>query len=570
MFSFFKKKPIEVKYGRSNYIANEANYKRDNERSWILLSSAVFIEAKDISMGLQRAEHDRLEIYPKGVLDEKEEKLLKFDLTVTDILKVKERMEQVEDLEVRKFETYVYYAVNSNSLRDARAKAEEKYEDKEELFEYIWKRREIYEKTLFRLGFIAQSIWQIRLAVYFNILHKDVAWSHLSKLADFARPLMTLFDSWEEYSLNIQQFHEVYEFEYPEERDFIAKAMVCLNKREESPYVMIPYDLGIDRAYPYNLKYHTNKLPPLINSEDNPERLMLLELMEREDKRQLWEILDGYSKEKRNLELPIFIESCALSCSEEDLIELPELYPDSYYAYMIRGAYFDKFAWDARGSGVSSTVGKENYNLFFERLDWALNDFLKAHELNPDDSTVWGNIYSISIHFKTEDKQALKEKMYQNIRTKALDHLFCVNLVETFKRTRWWGYKGENLDWAREVLANTSRGDLSRVIIFSVILEHYSYAIMCDVEEKEARKIFKNRQIKTELNQYLDEVLENADKIPYTLADKLVWWYVNVGDYHRLRQVMSGLKIGQYSLDVLNDEYKEEYIQILMHWFRSV
>ena len=572
MFGFFKKKPIEVKYGRDNYIGDYTSY-RAEDRAWILLLSALFIEAKDISMGLKKAEHERLEIYPTGRLNEEEENLLKFDLTIGDIAKVKERMEQVADLDVRKFETDVYYALNSDSLEEAKAKANERYEEdatKEELFEYIWSGKERFETTLFRLGFIAQSIWQVRLAVYFGIVHKDVAWSHLERLADFARPLMTVFASWEEYHLNLQQFHEIYEFEYSDEREFISKARICFNKREESPFGLVPYTLGIDSSYPYNIKHHTNKLPPLIKSENNPDQLMLLELVEREDKDKLWEVLDGYSKEKRNLELPLFIERCALECSEEDLIELPERYPDNYYAYLIRSAYFDKFAWDARGFGVSSTVGSENYKLFFERLEWELSDLLKAYKLNPNDSTVWGNIYATAVHFKTEEKRALKEKMYQLMREEALEHLFCVNTLETFKRTRWGGYEGENLDWAREVVANTPRGAVSKVIIFSVILEHYSYKIMCGEEEEEANKIFKNRQIQAELNQYLDEVLENIDKIPYTIADKLVWWYVNVKDYDRLRQVMQTIKAGVYTLDVLNDEYTDEYTEILMHWLRSV
>jgi len=570
MFSFFKKKPIEVKYGRTNYVDND--YKAD-DRAWILLLSSVFIEAKDMEIGLKKAEHGRLEIYPKEMLDEEEKKSLKFDLVTENISKVKLRMEQVSDLNARLFETDVYYVVNCNSLEEVRAKAEEEYEgDKEKLklFEYIWERREIYEKSFFRLGFIAQSIWQIRLSAYFGVIHEDVAWTHLETLADFARPLMTLFSSWEEYNLNIQQFHEIFEFKYPDERKFIDKAVICLNKREESPCAIVPYDLGVDKSYPYNIETHSNRYAKQISTSEDPDSLMLLELMEREDKSTLWKVLDNYSLEKRNLELAIFINECAVNIKEEDLIELPELYPDNYYAYLIRSSYFDKFAWDARGTGVSNTVGRENYNLFFERLEWELNDLLKAHELNPKDSTVWGNIYATAIHFKTEDKKALVNKMYKLIREEALEHLFCVNIVETFKRERWMGYKGENLDWAREVVANTPRGAVSKVIIFSVIQEHYNYKIMCGEEEEEASKIFKDKQIQAELNQYLDEVLENIDNIPYTIADKLVWWYLNVKDFHRLRQVMRTIKEGKFSEDSINGDYSDEYTELLMHWFRSI
>ena len=572
MFGFFKKKPIEIKYGRNNYIGNYKQYKVE-DRDWILLLSSIFIEAKDMDMGLKKAEHDLLEIYPKGILNKEEEKNLKFDLVTTNISEVTLRMEQVADIQMRKFEYDVYIVINCNSLEEVKKKAKKEYEkdkEKQELFESIWEGREVYKKTLFRLGFIAHAIWQIRLSVYFGIIHENVGWTHLETLANFARPLMTLFSSWEEYHLNIQQFHEIYEFQYPQERKFIANAITCLNRREESPFLIVPYDLGIDKAYPYNIKTHSNKLPKRISSQNDPDILLLLELMEREDKNQLWEVLDGYSVEKKNLKLGRFIERCAEIFDAEDLIELPELYPDNYYAYMIRSAYFYDFAWDARGEEVAKKVGRENYQLFFERLEWTLNDLLKAHELNPKDSTIWGKIYSTVVHFKTEEKQQLKKKMYQLIRENGLNNLFCVNIVFIFKQTRWGGYEGETVDWAREVIANTPRNSVSKIIIFSVMLEHYSYKIACGEEEKEAKKVFKDKNIQAELNQSLPEVLENIDKIPYSIADKLVFWYVNTGDHHRLRQVIHTMKEGKFSLDVLNDEYSDEYTEMLMHWFRSV
>jgi len=51
------------------------------------------MEAKDISMGLKKAEHDLLEIYEKGTLSQKEEKELKNDFIIQTISKVKLQME---------------------------------------------------------------------------------------------------------------------------------------------------------------------------------------------------------------------------------------------------------------------------------------------------------------------------------------------------------------------------------------------------------------------------------------------------------------------------------------------
>jgi len=193
---------------------------------------------------------------------------------------------------MRLFERDIYYALNCNSLKEVKALEEYKdAKDKREIFEEIWKNKEVYQGTHFRLEFIAHSIWQIRIAVYFGVIHEDVGWTYLETLANFARPLMTLFSSWEEYHLNIQQFHEVYEFKYQSEREQISQAMVCLKKKEESPFTKIPYEFGINKDYKYNINSHSNIFPKQILSDETPLSLALLELLEQEDKSRLFEEL---------------------------------------------------------------------------------------------------------------------------------------------------------------------------------------------------------------------------------------------------------------------------------------
>jgi len=446
MFGLFKKKPIELKHGHENYLSDYNNYEV-NDRNWILLLSALFVEAKDLDMWQHRVRHDLLQMYPEGSLDEDAQKELNNDFVLTDISKVVKRMKQVSELVSRAFEDNIYYVINCNSLEEVRAKAQKEHEDDEEkleLFEFIWERREAYETTHFRLGFIAQSIWQIRMAVYFGVLHENVAWTHLETLANFARPLMTLFDSWEAYNLNLKYFHEVYEFSYPEERKYYERAMICLNKREESPLKLIPFELGIDKSYPYNLKSHSYRLPKRIPSGQYPLRLLITELLEREDKSALFEELDKLSGKEREQEVTFVVhKSDTSSFAEEDLIELPERYNNAY-AYAMRAQHFYTFAWEARGTGTSNTVGEENYKLFYERLGWALDDLLKAYELAPNERIVWANLYEILSHFNGEEAIKKREEIYALMQKHALDHRGCVYGISRFKETRWGGSFEEN------------------------------------------------------------------------------------------------------------------------------
>jgi len=571
MFGWFKKKPLELKYGRNNYVSDYKNYEV-NDDNWILLLSAMFVEAKDLDMEEKRARHDLLAIYEEGALDEDEKEELNNDLTLNDVGGVKKRMDQVSALISRRFEDDVYHVINSNSLAEVKAKALEKYEDdegKRELFEDIWEKRDVYEHTHFRLGFIAQSMFQIRVAHYFGIVHEDVAWTYLKRLADFARPLMTLFDSWEAYNLNIQQFHEVYEYDYPSERSYFERAMVALNKREESPLQLISFDFGVDKSYAYNIKSHSNKLPKRIPSGQYPIRLMLSELLEREDKTQLWEEMDKLNPKEYEKEVAFVIDRCREALDEEDILELPERY-ENHYAFNIRANYFYNFAWEARGTGTSDTVGQENYKLFYERLEWALEDLFKAYEFNPNDRNTWHDLYEILSHFHTEEAKIKREEIYNLIKKKGLSHRGCVYGVSRFKQERWGGSFEENLDWAREVLENTEKGNDVRLIIFDVMIERYEYFYYMQDDEDQAKRFLENREIQSEVNQYFDEMLENLDDSPYNIVDTLCYWYSNVGDYERLRQVVHSMEVGKFNLDAMNDTYSEEYTEIIMNWFRSV
>ena len=570
MFGFLKKS-IEKKYGRDNYVSTGYGV---NEESWILLLSSLLIEAKDIEMGVQKAQHDLIEIYPEGVLDQEEEEELKKDFVIETISKVKKRMEQVADLEMRLFECDVYYAINCNSLAEVKKRALEEYEDdddalKRELFEEIWEKKEHYKHTHFRLGFIAQSMWQIRMAVYFGVIHRDVGWTHLKTLANFARPLMTIFSSWEKYNLNLQQFHEVYEYKYQSEREQVEQAKVCFNKREESPFSILPYDLGIDKSYPYNVTTHTNIYPKRIPSEEKPLYLVFQELLEHEDKSRFFEELNRLNaSDYEDIFGFLSFTPTLKNLPEEDIIELPNEYLNAC-AYFMRANYFENYAWEARGTGDYQSVGEENYKLFYERLNYALEDLFKAHELEPKNRVIWSGLYEILSHFKRDPQRNTRRKeFYELMRKEALDHVGCVYRISRFKQQRWGGSFEENLDWAREVLAGTERGERTQLIIFDVMIERYHSLGWED--DGSDQKFINDKKIQSEVNQYFDALLERMDEAPYSVSSSLIYWYVKVGDYERLRRVMHKTEAGKFDLNAMNDDYSDNYTEAYMLWIRSV
>jgi hypothetical protein len=575
MFGLFKKKPIEVKYGRENYLSNPNNYEI-NDENWILALSSVFVEAMDLDVHQfdeRVVQHDQLLMYPEShKMGESLYGLLEDELIYESPKEIRERMDTLLDLWYKGYEADLYLGVNAESLEDVKAKAQEKHDDDDErieLCEKIWKNKERYETMHYHVASLAHMMWQIRLAAYLNVIHPNVAWSQIQKLAEMMRPIMTLFDSWEAYNHNILCFYEIYHHDNLWDIKFTERAIACLNLREESHLKQMPIHFGVDQDYPYNLREHSYRYAPRIDREDDPTLIMLLGLMEKEDKAPLWKALDNLTGLERDHNFSFFISKCNReNFAEEDLLELPEHYPEVHYAYMIRANYFDDFAWEARGTGTANTVGEENYRLFHERLAWAREDLKKAYELEPNEPVIWANLYAnFSLSY---DDKGEREKFYNLIKEKGLSNRYCTLRVSNFKQERWGGSHQENIDWANYIIANTKRGDVTRLIIFDVTIERYDYIRAFEDNDKKAEAIFKDKKIQNELNQYFDELVENMEKLPYSIAETLIYWYCMANDLERLRKVAQTMKAGQFDLDAMNDEYNETTTVNMMHWIRSV
>ncbi len=248
------------------------------------------------------------------------------------------------------------------------------------------------------------------------------------------------------------------------------------------------------------------------------------------DKNTLWEYLDNLTEEERNKILPTLYDQAIFT--SEDYLELPTLYPTVSYAYYLRATYFYNFAWEARGLGLTNSVGQKNYALFYERLRYARIDLKKAYELSPNEQSYWAELYNLVKHFKNKDSDHLEEDLFELIKKNAMQNPFCVQRVSHMKKARWGGSHEESLEWAREVIAHSSYGDSMKIMIFEVLIEQYKYILEYDKDEEKANAIFKDIALQDEVNQYFDELLEDLK-----LHETLLFWYEKVGDTQRLEQL---------------------------------
>ncbi|CAA6817086.1 MAG: Unknown protein [uncultured Sulfurovum sp.] len=261
------------------------------------------------------------------------------------------------------------------------------------------------------------------------------------------------------------------------------------------------------------------------------------QLLEKEDKTALWKLLDEFSEEERNKFLHQLYTNKKHNSSiltAEDYLELPALYPDVSYAYYLRGVYFYHFAWEARGLGITNTVGQKNYALFYERLRYAMADLKQAHELSPNEQTYWAELYNLVKHFKSKEADLLQEKLYTLIKENAMQNLYCIQRVSHLNKARWGGSHKESLDWAREVITHNQKGSPIKIIIFEALIEQYNYILKFDRDEEKANAIFKELALQDEVNQYFDELLACIEKADDNISTTLMFWYEKVGDAQRI------------------------------------
>ncbi len=190
--------------------------------------------------------------------------------------------------------------------------------------------------------------------------------------------------------------------------------------------------------------------------------------------------------------------------------------------------------------------------------------------MNPEELNVVARIYSILSLIGTEEALQMREGFFEIIKMHGLNHMGCVYRVSNFKEIRWGGSFEENLAWAREVIAGTKEGDASRLIIYDVMIEYAEYLYNFEEDEEAQKAVFANKEYQDEVNLYFDELVANIDKYPYEIPGTLCYWYANVGDIYRLRQVAHAMKPGRFDADALVCGYSEEDTRIQMHWYRSI
>ncbi|MEV5957111.1 hypothetical protein AB0M11_25645 [Streptomyces sp. NPDC051987] len=125
-------------------------------------------------------------------------------------------------------------------------------------------------------------------------------------------------------------------------------------------------------------------------------------------------------------------------------------------ALLISGARHINWGWDARTSARASDVSREQWRVFYERLNIAEEQLLEAAELRPDWITPWRRLLTSGrgMSLGSAVNEARRDAALRRDPLDLSTHIAWVSHLQP----RWHGEPGQALEFAREAFAGAPDG----------------------------------------------------------------------------------------------------------------
>ena len=152
--------------------------------------------------------------------------------------------------------------------------------------------------------------------------------------------------------------------------------------------------------------------------------------------------------------------------------------PDEPMAWLARGAYGVGWAWAARGGGYAETVSEEQWELFFERLNRAESDLMRAAEMDPQDPLPWSHmlVSGRGLQVPTEELRMRLDEVQSRRPWLVEAHM---QLLQSLC-AKWFGSDEESLEFARATSREAPEGAAVHALVPMAHIE-----IWLDMERRE-------------------------------------------------------------------------------------
>jgi len=145
-------------------------------------------------------------------------------------------------------------------------------------------------------------------------------------------------------------------------------------------------------------------------------------------------------------------------------------FPDVSVAYFIKGKFFYRYAWRARGNGYADQVTEEGRKGFKEALGTAEAAYRKAWALNPKDARIATEMIEMAVS-QAKDRAEMDLWFNRAMQLDASNYAACANKLR-YLEPKWNGSREEMLAFGRECVASKWGGRVPLILVEA----HHLYA----------------------------------------------------------------------------------------------
>ena len=172
-------------------------------------------------------------------------------------------------------------------------------------------------------------------------------------------------------------------------------------------------------------------------------------------------------------------------------------HPDSATAHLVRGAQGIHWAWEARGSGMAETVKEDSWKVFWQRLQDAEQDLLRAAELEPADPVPWAYLVISARGLELGLPERTERLKQAHVRHPW--HHFAFSQAVGSVAKKWGGSHELMFDVARQALNGAPEGNGVHAVITEAHVERWLYMVGWDKDQANALTYFQTPTVAEEI-----------------------------------------------------------------------
>lgn len=218
---------------------------------------------------------------------------------------------------------------------------------------------------------------------------------------------------------------------------------------------------------------------------------------------QQWSQVESLIHKVTSNEACLLIDNVTGHLSKTANIELwAEFFPDNYWAQLFCGNRLIHSAWDARGSGDSSTVSTGMAEKFWEQLYLAKETLQRACDIRPDSTEAYSALIIVEMGLGYDNAE-LWQHFIQLCKQEPKHYIGHCNMLHALCE-KWGGSHNEMFDIAIKGCLNEPEGSFMYGLVPMAHIERWLYFLMCG-DDAEGNQYFYREDV-------VDEIVESYGK----------------------------------------------------------